>query len=125
MKNIFIVLILAGLFLTGCGKQTDYGEYIFTDVIWTRDGGHDRETIIFHADGSFSYSCACGNPINDSDLCESYTYNDKTKEIRFKCIETTEDLITNIKIVEMSEDILELDFGGEIRKFEKESQIKE
>ena len=119
MKKLFIVLILAGLFLTGCGKQTDYGKYIFTDVIWTRDGGHDRETIIFHADGSFSYSCACGNPINDSDLCESYTYNDKTKEIRFKCIETTEDMITNIKIVEMSEDILELDFGGEIRKFEK------
>jgi hypothetical protein len=29
-------------------------------------------------------------------------------------------VITNIKIVKMSEDVLELDFNGEIRKFEKE-----
>ena len=29
-------------------------------------------------------------------------------------------MITNVKIVEMSEDVLELDFNGEIRKFEKE-----
>ena len=46
-------------------------------------------------------------------------YNDETKEIKFDCFETTEEMITNIKIVEMSEDILELDFNGEIRKFEK------
>jgi hypothetical protein len=29
-------------------------------------------------------------------------------------------MVTNIKIVEMSEEVLELDFNGEIRKFEKE-----
>ena len=29
-------------------------------------------------------------------------------------------MITNVKIVELSEDVLELDFNGEIRKFEKE-----
>lgn len=58
--------------------------------------------------------------MNDSDLCESYTYNDDTKEIKLDCFETTEETITNIKIVEMTEDTLELDFNGEIRKFEKE-----
>ena len=122
MKKIIIILLLAALFLTGCeeNKEKDYSEYIFTDVTWTRDSGHDIETIIFHADGSFVYYCACGNPVNDSDLCESYTYNDETKEIKFNCFETTEEMITSIKIVEMSEDVLKLDFDGEIRKFEKE-----
>ena len=124
MKKIIIILMLVGLFLTGCGenkeKEIDYSEYLFTDVIWTRDSGHDIETIIFHVDGSFVYYCACGNPVNDSDLCESYTYNDETKEIKFDCFETTEEMITNVKIVELSEDVLELDFNGEIRKFEKE-----
>ena len=116
--------MLVGLFLTGCGenkeKEINYSEYLFTDVSWTRDGGNDIETLVFKSDGSFSYYCSCGNPVNDSDLCESYTYNDETKEIKFDCFETTEEMITNVKIVELSEDVLELDFNGEIRKFEKE-----
>ena len=126
MKKNSIVLILVGLFLTGCGdlkekiQEKDYSEYLFTDVIWTRDSGNDIETIVFKSNGRFSYYCACGNPVNDSDLCESYAYNDETKEIKFDCFETTEETITSIKIVEMSEDVLELDFNGEIRKFENE-----
>jgi hypothetical protein len=43
-----------------------------------------------------------------------------TKEIKFDCFETTEEMITSIKIVGISEDVLELDFNGEIRKFKKE-----
>ena len=122
MKKLIIFLLLTGLFLTGCGeqKEPDYSAYLFTDVTWTRDSGHDIETIIFQTNGDFRYYCACGNPVNDSDLCESYTYNDETKEIKFDCFETTEEMITNVKIVELSEDVLELDFNGEIRKFEKE-----
>ena len=108
------------LFLSGCNKKVDYSEYSFTDTSWIRNADHDIETIRFNSDGSFSYYCSCGNPVNDSDLCESYTYNDETKEIKFECFETTEEMVTNIKIVEISEDFLELDFNGEIRKFEKE-----
>ena len=126
MKKNIIILILVGMFLTGCRdtkekiQEKDYSEYLFSDVRWTRDGGNDIETLVFKSDGSFSYYCSCGNPVNDSDLCERYTYNDETKEIKFECFETTEEMVTNIKIVEISEDILELDFNGEIRKFEKE-----
>ena len=124
-KTIIILMLVVGL-LVGCGtekektKEKDYSEYAFTDVNWVRDSGHDIETISFKADGSFSYTCACGNPVNDADLCETYTYNDETKEIKLDCFETTEETVTNIKIVEVSEDNLELDFDGEIRKFEKE-----
>ena len=130
MKRKFIILMLVGLFLTGCGdtkeklQEKDYSEYLFSDVVWTRDGGNDIETLIFKSDGSFSYYCSCGNSVNDSDLCETYTYNDETKEIKFDCFETTEEMITNIKIIEMDKNVLELDFNGEIRKFEKEKQYK-
>ena len=122
MKKNIIILLSAALFLTGCEDtvEKDYSKYLFTDVIWTRDSENDIETIIFKSDGSYSYSCSCGNSVNDSDLCESYEYNDETKEIELDCFETTEETITNIKIVEMSKDILKLDFNGEIRIFKKE-----
>ena len=122
MKKNIIILLLTALFFTGCEDtvEKDYSKYLFTDVIWTRDSENDIETIIFKSDGSYSYSCSCGNSVNDSDLCESYEYNEETNEIELDCFETTEETITNIKIVEMSEDILKLDFNGEIRKFKKE-----
>ena len=123
MKKIIIVLLVL-IFLVGCSKnkdkKIDYSEYLFTDVSWTRDTEHDIETLRFNSDGRFTYYCACGNPVNDSDLCDGYIYNDENQEIKLECFEITEEMVTNIKIVEMSEDILELDFNGEIRKFEKE-----
>ena len=127
MKKSIIILILVVMFLTGCGnakekiQEKDYSEYLFSDVIWTRDGGNDIETLILKSDGSFSYYCSCGNSVNDSDLCESYIYNDETKEIKFDCFETTDEMITTIKVINITDTILELDFNGEIRKFKKEN----
>ena len=127
MKKNIIILLLVGLFLTGCGEtkektqEKDYSEYLFSDVRWTRDGGNDIETIVFKSNGSFRYYCSCGNPVNDSDLCEGYTYNEDTKEIKLDCFETTEDTITIIKVVNLTDTTLELDFNGELRIFEKES----
>lgn len=124
MKKIIIVLLLGILSLTGCGKgkqeKIDYSEYSFTDVSWIRDSGYDTETIRFKSDGSFSYSCACGNPVNDSDICENYTYDAESKEIKLNCIEPSEQTITTIKLINYTDDKLELDFDGEIRTFEKE-----
>ena len=126
MKKNIIFLMLVVLLLTGCGdtkektQEKNYSEYLFTDVRWTRDGGNDIETIVFKSNGRFTYYCSCGNPVNDSDLCESYTYNDDNKEITLDCFEETEETITTIKVVNSTETTLELDFNGEIRKFEKE-----
>ena len=126
MKKNIIFLMLVVLLLTGCGatkektQEKNYSEYLFTDVSWTRDGGNDIETIVFKSNGRFTYYCSCGNPVNDSDLCESYTYNDDTKEIALDCFEETEETITTIKVVNSTETTLELDFNGEIRKFKKE-----
>ena len=121
MKRNIIILLLVALLLTGCGntKEKDYSNHAFTNVSWTRDAVNDVETIVFKSDGRFTYYCSCGNPVNDSDLCESYTYNDDTKEITLDCFEETEETVTNIKIVNYTETTLELDFNGDIRKFEK------
>lgn len=124
MKKIIVILVFGILILTGCeeknNEKIDYSKYSFTNVSWVRDSGHDVETIKFKSDGSFSYSCACGNPVNDADLCEKYTYNDDTKEIKLTCFETTDETVTTIKVVNLTEEFLELDFDGEIRKFIKE-----
>ena len=129
MKKTIFAIILCGvmvLSLTGCGsskeknKEKDYSDYSFTDVSWIRDAENDIETIVFKSNGRFTYYCSCGNPVNDSDLCENYTYNEDTKEIILDCLEETEETVTNIKIVSSTETTLELDFNGEIRKFEKE-----
>lgn len=89
-------------------------------LVGLEDSGHDIETIIFNSDGSFSYSCACGNPVNDADLCESFSYDEEKNEIKLNCFETTDETITDIKIVNETDDTLELDFNGELRIFTKE-----
>ena len=125
MKKNIIILILLVLVLTGCSDtkekpQEKKNSYLpFTDISWTRAGENDTETISFKSDGKFSYYCACGNPVNDSDWCDIYTYNEETKEITLECFEETDKTITTIKVINSTETTLELDFNGEIRKFEK------
>lgn len=124
--SLVVIFLLCTIFLVGCSKNqttsdlaVDYSEYPFVNVSWTRDAENDIETIRFSNDGDFTYYCACGNPVNDSDLCEGYTYDDNTKTITFDCIETTDEMITKIKIVKCDEQELHLDFDGEIRIFTK------
>ena len=98
-------------------KKIDYSKYSFTDTTWERRAEHDIETIIFSSDGSYAYYCACGNPVNDSDLNEGYTYDDETKTITINYIETTEETVSSIKIEEYDGKKLKLNFDGEIREF--------
>ena len=125
MGLLSVVLACVILFAGCSGKKNkenasvDYSEYPFVNISWERDGEHDTETIRFGEDGSFAYYCGCGNPVNDSDLCEGYTYDDAAKTITLNCIEITDDMITTIKIVKCDENSLHLDFNGETRIFEK------
>lgn len=124
--SLLILVFLCTTLFVGCTKSEktdnssiDQSNYSFVDISWTREAAHDIETIRFGEDGSFSYSCACGNPVNDSDLCEGYTYDDATKTITLDCIEITDDMVTVIKIVKCDEKELHLDFNGETRIFTK------
>ena len=118
-KCIYLIalLFISTILFVGCSgnKNTedtsvDYSKYSFVNTSWTRDAEHDIETLRFGADGKFTYYCACGNPVNDSDLCEGYTYDDATKTITLNCIETTDEMVTTIKIVKCDENSLHLDF---------------
>jgi hypothetical protein len=130
----FIVAFLA----VGCGsksekdtpkkqnsnKEVDYSEYNFAGVHWKRDAECDTETLCFLTNGEFRYSCACGNSVNDADVAESYSYDDKTKTFTLNCYEEIDDMITEIKLISCDEKTLELDFGGDIRKFSYGDKIK-
>ena len=124
--SLFAIVLICALLFVGCSnngksdnRDADYSKYSFVGVSWTRDADNDIETIRFGADGSFTYYCACGNSVNDSDLCEGYTYDNKTKTITLECIETTDEMVTVIKIVKCDENELQLDFDGEVRTFTK------
>ena len=129
MKRFFYLislLFISIVLFMGCSdnkktedQSVDYSQYSFVNTSWTRDAEHDTETIRFGEDGSFTYYCGCGNPVNDSDLCEGYIYDDATKTITLDFIETTDEMVTTIKIVKCDENSLHLDFDGEIRIFEK------
>lgn len=124
---ILAMIMVCSMVLVGCGKSEadDKGEtnnssvISFADVSWTREGDHDAETIRFGSDGSFTYSCACGNPVGDYDLCEGYSYDEKTKTITLECIEEIDEMVTVIQVVSCDDDELRLDFDGEILIFNK------
>lgn len=128
-KGMLCTMLVSSICMFGCGdakekeeENVDYSAYEFTDVSWTRDAENDIEYIRFGADGSFSYYCACGNPVNDADVCEGYTYDDSTKTITLDCLEELESMVTEIVIKNCDENSLELDFDGEIRTFVKENE---
>ena len=114
-----LLLLLFGCEKNNVDKTVDYSKYSFTDTSWTRKAEHDIETIRFGSDGSFVYYCACGNPVDDSDLNEGYTYDDETKTITVRYIKTTEETISKIKIEECDDKSIKLNFDGEIREFFK------
>ena len=127
-QNLLLVLTYVLLILLlGCAKNNidktaDYSKYPFTDTSWTRKAEHDIESIRFGSDGSFAYWCACGNPVNDSDLSQGYTYDAETKTITIKYIETTEETVSAIVIEKCDDKSIKLNFDGEIREFVKEKK---
>ena len=120
--------MMFSLLLVGCGKEekdnkkVDNNNYSFTDKYWTRTTEADTEHIKFRSDGTLSYYCDCGNPVNDADVCNEYTYNETKKEIKIKCSIPVRETIKNIKVISVDDNTLELDFDGEIRIFEIEKE---
>lgn len=115
MKKILIFTLITIL----CACTQNQKSESFINISFTRENEHDTETIRFDDEQIFHYSCGCGNPVNDADLCEKYTYNEITQEITLEYIETTDETIPLIKVVSYENDTLTLDFGNDIRIFTK------
>ena len=120
---ILVVLMLVSLF-AGCKQKADLSKCPFVNISWTRSLETDTEYIRFKDNGDFSYYCACGNSVNDSDLCEGYSYCEDTKTIVLDFAEKT-DAVTEIIVKECTKDKLILDFDGDIRTFYVEKKEKE
>ena len=64
----------------------------------------------------------CGEPQNDSDLIESYSYDEEKQTITFGTIGKTDSMVTKVKVLEYDSEHMKLDFDGEIREFTAESE---
>ena len=94
----------------------------FQNLNWTRDTETCIETLCFRGDGSCSYTCACGNPVNDDDLCEGYRYEADSKTIFLEFLETTEETVSQITVKSCDGKTLVLDFDGDVRTFQLEEE---
>lgn len=143
-KNLVLMVLCCGLTLclAGCTPKSttentetqenqethaevDYSVYDFAGKQWLRESECDLETLCFLDNGEFRYSCACGNPVNDSDVVESYSYDDATKMFTLNCYEEIEDMVTEIELISCDDEKLELNFDGETRVFHIEGAESE
>lgn len=126
--SILVLLILC-FSLTGCKTESkqviDPNKYSFVNVEWTRKTDSCTETLYFKDNGDCGYYCACGNPVNDDDLCEGFTFDAKTNTINLIFSETTKDTITKILVKSFDDESLVLDFDGDIREFKKVKEAEE
>lgn len=101
--------------LVNPNKEAITGEFI--DIKYERNTESDTEYIKFNSDGSFSYYCACGNAVDNYDLCEYFTYDGK-ETINLVCFDE-DGIIETIKVAEVTDELLVLDFAGNLREFKK------
>lgn len=97
----------------------------FVDIRYERSTEADTEFIRFYKDGSFSYYCACGNPVDNADLCEYYTYDKEDNKIELVCYDGVPKKEKNIKILTATKDKLKIEINGEIREFTRTKEIEE
>ena len=97
----------------------------FVDIRYERSTEADTEFIRFSKEGSFSYYCACGNPVDNSDLCEYYTYDKENNKIELVCYDEVPEKEKNIKILTATKDKLKIEINGEIREFTRTKEIEE
>lgn len=119
---VISILIVIGLVSINASKDSkkynDKLDDYITKVEWSRPGDGDTEFIIFNEKGHFAYYCACGNPIDDYDLCDSYTYDKESKTIKLDC--SSSSISDKIKIIKSTEYKLVLEIDGEKRTFKSE-----
>lgn len=127
MKKIIFAFIALSLIIgsfTACGKgdpDFDLSTLDFVNTDWERHTDSCTETIYFNDDGNCGYYCACGNPVNDDDLCEGYSYDPDTETIYLDFPYPAGNAVTEIKVVSCDGETLVLDFDGDIRTFERVS----
>ena len=107
-----ILVLLAGIIASVQFTKPKNSIPEFADQSWVRYVD-DTEYISYDSDGNYSYWCSCGNPVDNFDMCDTYSYNDKTKTITLNCIGTND----TIKVISFTDKELVLQFGKSERIF--------
>ena len=97
MKRILSLLLLAAVLMgvlatTGCNEKSDEKktentnaeDELFYVGSWERSDHAYGDTLYFNLrpNGDFSFFCACGEPVGDSDCYDKYEYVEEKKIIR-------------------------------------------
>lgn len=119
-KIVLMVCMLLVCTLLGCGAEKEkasYSDAPFADKNWTfldvSRGSYDR--ISFGADGSYAYYCDAGEPVGNSDLYDSYRYDEETSTITL--YNEKDDDQDVIEVLSYNDVHLLLKIDGEIRDF--------
>lgn len=123
MKKISKVLLLTLAFpmiFTGCkgSDSNSANKKILVESEWEHYNAYigQTESITFNKDNEYFYSDSSGEPVGDSDLYDTYSYNGKN-EITLKASydDAPEDM--TLKILHMDDMTLLLDMGDDIVEF--------
>lgn len=113
-KTIVLCLLVILIFtITACGGNKIPEN--LTDVKWYFYDEDLGEHLVLRlgSDGSFTYSCQCGEPVGDSDLYDSYTYDGETGNI----VLNGGDESMEIKVISHNEAHLLVEIDGDVKDF--------
>lgn len=108
--------ILCVVMLTGCSEVSLPPKGV-TEVVWLQEGNSDYRLFLGEDHSVSYYSPGAGNPYHDFDLCETYSYNEKSKVFSF------EDNACSMAFLRIEEDGKKLHLlvdGDEITYFKEE-----
>lgn len=100
MKKKLLMILMMAVVVVGCmacgksegsenksteetAKCKEFNEKV-VGVGWLRGVTGCTEYIYFNEDGSYGYYEACGNPVDDHDLYETWEYDNKNDVIRLE-----------------------------------------
>ena len=106
-----VICSILVLFLAACSSAEEHPEFL-TEHEWTHFTYCD-ETISFGDDGSYAYYCACGSPVGDSDLYETYKYDPDTSDITL----SPKGSDSSIKVLRYEKSRLLLKFSDGVKEF--------
>ena len=126
--KIFLCITLV-MSLFACGNSNtgssenkeEYPEFL-TENSWEYNTLSCTEVLSFREDGSFSYYETCGNPVGNSDMYETYSYDEEKKIITVHGYDdTVEDM--EIQVLRYVEDCLLVRIDGAIKEFYAENDV--
>ena len=122
MKKIFLISLITILLTSMAACQNtndepvdDYAPFAEAEWEFYNEKTGEEDIIYFEEDGSFSYHCACGEPIGDSDVYDSYRYDEE--QLLITLYNDYDDSEKEIRLIFYNAIHLLLEIDGVIRDF--------